>query len=358
MTTGPDSFIHARNPLNSAVMLRETSKLAGETEHWLSIIHRDRPQLETFQQLGRTGGAGTNPAVSPNAPGANPRRPGQIPSDWSSTYWHAPKRGSLAVGMAPTGRRSGSVVDEIRFERRMKKEDAKATTPLAPQPGPISILDLPKIANAIEELIRAIERADALAMRRAGDEIVALLMPSRGCGISTTPFPDISNSPFDISTKAEFIDMCHGLTQFAWPEGVLANRERTIVELTGVLPLLRNAAITFAAASPPTTGQPPKADAKATPPDLDPARFRHGPDYCDCTWNGKDYIFTATQAACVRVFWEERDKGTRELRQDYVLQEAGSYSNRLQDIFKGHPAWKTMIVQGSRRGIFRLADPE
>ena len=102
---------------------------------------------------------------------------------------------------------------------------------------------------------------------------------------------------------------------------------------------------------------PPASPSGETPPKLDALRFRCGPDYRDCTWNGKRYTFSTMQAACVQVLWEERDKGTLELSQQYLLEKAGSESQRLKDVFKGSDAWATMIVKGSTHGSIRLAEP-
>jgi len=101
----------------------------------------------------------------------------------------------------------------------------------------------------------------------------------------------------------------------------------------------------------------PPAGSTVTPPGLDSKRFRAGPDYRDCTWNGERYTFTTTQAACVQALWEERDKGTLELSQQLLLEKAGAESGQLKDVFKKHPAWKKMIVCGSRSGLYKLADP-
>ena len=95
----------------------------------------------------------------------------------------------------------------------------------------------------------------------------------------------------------------------------------------------------------------------ATLPALDPKRFRRGRDYADCTWNGKRYIFAPAQRACVKELWEGFEYGTPEVGQSYILEKAGLDSPRLQDVFKGNDAWKTMIVKGTAKDTFRLADP-
>jgi hypothetical protein len=59
----------------------------------------------------------------------------------------------------------------------------------------------------------------------------------------------------------------------------------------------------------------------------------------------------------VKVLWEAFANGTPEVGQSYVLAEAGLDSTRLQDVYKGNDAWKTMIVKGSAKDAFRLAEP-
>jgi hypothetical protein len=106
------------------------------------------------------------------------------------------------------------------------------------------------------------------------------------------------------------------------------------------------------------SSEPPLAGSTATPTRLDPALFRHGPDYRDCTWNGERFTLTTTQAACVQTLWEERDKGTLELSQQYILEKSGAESQQLKDVFKKSTAWGTMIVRGSTQGSFRLSEPK
>jgi hypothetical protein len=85
---------------------------------------------------------------------------------------------------------------------------------------------------------------------------------------------------------------------------------------------------------------------------------RHGPDYRDVWWDGANHKFTATQAAVVKVLWEAYDHGTPEIGQETILEAAGSDAKRLADLFKGHAAWDTMIVEGTTRGTRRLAPPQ
>jgi hypothetical protein len=74
-------------------------------------------------------------------------------------------------------------------------------------------------------------------------------------------------------------------------------------------------------------------------------------------WFGTPYEFTAQQAACIKVLWEARDNGTPTLGDATILEAADSDAERLGLVFRDHPAWGTMIVEGSTRGTHRLADP-
>jgi len=89
---------------------------------------------------------------------------------------------------------------------------------------------------------------------------------------------------------------------------------------------------------------------------------RFSSDFRSCRWGTEQFTFTAQQAACIRVLWESRQRGTPDLSQITVLAEvesamADSRKPRLRDLFRKHPAWGTMIVKGLARGTYRLADP-
>src|SRR5262249_51851747 len=99
-------------------------------------------------------------------------------------------------------------------------------------------------------------------------------------------------------------------------------------------------------------GRPP-ADPGAK---LSGADVTHSDDFRSARWYGTEYVFSPTQAACVRVLWEAWERGSPVVGQETVLDGAGSVGNRLRDVFeKGkHPAWGVMIVS-PRKGAFRLA---
>jgi hypothetical protein len=84
----------------------------------------------------------------------------------------------------------------------------------------------------------------------------------------------------------------------------------------------------------------------------------HSPDFRSVHWYGTKYVFTPTQAACIRVLWEAWERRELTVGQDAILEAAGSAGARLRDVFEKakHPAWGAMIVS-PRKGAFCLAEP-
>ncbi|MCK6465093.1 MAG: hypothetical protein L6Q93_09670, partial [Phycisphaerae bacterium] len=84
-------------------------------------------------------------------------------------------------------------------------------------------------------------------------------------------------------------------------------------------------------------------------------RLRHSSDFRSVQWHGVDYTFTATQAAIVKQLWEAYENGTPDVGGDTLLVNAESDTRRMADVFKKHPAWGSMIVEGTTKGTYRLA---
>lgn len=82
----------------------------------------------------------------------------------------------------------------------------------------------------------------------------------------------------------------------------------------------------------------------------------HSKDFSSVRWHGTIYGFTATQAAVVRVLWRALRRGAPDVRQETLLMDSASESDRLSDVFKGSPAWGTLVVPGLARGTYRLRD--
>jgi hypothetical protein len=82
----------------------------------------------------------------------------------------------------------------------------------------------------------------------------------------------------------------------------------------------------------------------------DQTQARHSADFTSVFWFGREYTFSRTQAACVNILWQAMRNGTPDLGQAYILEEAGSESSRLADVFKESDAWGIMIVS-TRKGF-------
>ena len=86
------------------------------------------------------------------------------------------------------------------------------------------------------------------------------------------------------------------------------------------------------------------------------APARHGPGFGCAWWFGTYYTFTAAQARVVAVLWAAWENGTPDVRQELLLEAAGSEGGRLAHVFRRHPAWGSLIVPGPSKGLFRLAE--
>lgn len=82
---------------------------------------------------------------------------------------------------------------------------------------------------------------------------------------------------------------------------------------------------------------------------------RHSPDFRSVHWDGTDHAFTANQAAIVKQLWEAYENGTPDVGGDTLLVGADADTKQIKDVFKKHPAWRSMIVEGSTKGTYRLA---
>jgi len=90
----------------------------------------------------------------------------------------------------------------------------------------------------------------------------------------------------------------------------------------------------------------------ATPWDF---AFRHSPDYSQVTVRNREFHLTERQAKIVRALHQAWENGSPELGQAYILDnEFDTHSGQLRYYFKNSDAWKNLVVQGKRRGIFRL----
>lgn len=86
----------------------------------------------------------------------------------------------------------------------------------------------------------------------------------------------------------------------------------------------------------------------------------HSPDFRSVIWYGVEYTFTRHQAVCVEFLWAQWEQGTPECDGLTVIERVPQA--RFVDVFKAkgasHPALGAMIVIGSTKGAWRLAEPK
>lgn len=85
---------------------------------------------------------------------------------------------------------------------------------------------------------------------------------------------------------------------------------------------------------------------------------RHSIDFRSVHWFGNDYNFTPNQAAAVKILWAAWENGTPDIGGDTLATNVESESRRARDIFKGHPAFGSMIKAGQTKGTYRLVEPD
>jgi 7-cyano-7-deazaguanine synthase in queuosine biosynthesis len=82
--------------------------------------------------------------------------------------------------------------------------------------------------------------------------------------------------------------------------------------------------------------------------------FRAAPGFRSVWCQGQEYTFGSKQAQVVEILYRAHQSGTPDVGQDYILEAVESSGRRLRDLFKDHPAWKSLIVSGKGKGTFRL----
>lgn len=107
---------------------------------------------------------------------------------------------------------------------------------------------------------------------------------------------------------------------------------------------------------------PPALPAPAPPAPAGPRPWDgqpwHAPDFSVVRWPGHpEYVFGEKQATVVGVLWDARFDGScPDVGQQTLLHAAESDGQRLRDLFRNHPAWGELVVQGARAGSFRLPE--
>lgn len=89
-------------------------------------------------------------------------------------------------------------------------------------------------------------------------------------------------------------------------------------------------------------------------------RLACGVDGHTLRWNDEEFTFTAKQAVVVRMLFEHLENGTPEVGGTALLDAVDHTAppKKLSVLFKEHPAWNRIIVEGERRGTFRIKEPD
>lgn len=86
-------------------------------------------------------------------------------------------------------------------------------------------------------------------------------------------------------------------------------------------------------------------------------KFRHSIDFASVSCNGVYYSFNTRQALVVKTLYEAYKNNTPEIHYqtllDIVYNKTGYNTSRLGNLFRRHPAWKTLITS-KKRGNYNL----
>jgi len=96
------------------------------------------------------------------------------------------------------------------------------------------------------------------------------------------------------------------------------------------------------------SGVADEGDVVIVRPDL--SRPSHSPDFATVTWNGVVYTLTPKQRLIVALLWKAWEDGNTFLSGAYLLERADSDQSRMSHVFRGSPAWRTLVVPGELHG--------
>ena len=88
-----------------------------------------------------------------------------------------------------------------------------------------------------------------------------------------------------------------------------------------------------------------------------PPEFWFSGDFRSCRWYGRYFRFTYTQSKVVKLLFEAWQRGAPELAESTILNRVNSGAVRLYDLFRGHPAWGSLIITAGR-GLYQLNLPD
>ena len=105
----------------------------------------------------------------------------------------------------------------------------------------------------------------------------------------------------------------------------------------------------------PQTDSADKPDSFPKEPAYKKEVFEHSDDFRTIKFRGEPMLLTPTQSQIVEIMFCDHEKGITEINQTRILYEIGYESSRLRDLCRSTEGlWNGLIIQGSRRGWYRL----
>lgn len=81
--------------------------------------------------------------------------------------------------------------------------------------------------------------------------------------------------------------------------------------------------------------------------------FAHSESYSSVRWRGREFELTEAQAGVVRNLHRARESGIEWVSTRDALADVDTGATRVSDVFKGSPAWKSLVIT-AHRGRYRL----
>jgi hypothetical protein len=222
--------------------------------------------------------------------------------------------------------------------------------------GSEALCRIRKAKHRIQELAPLLESAlvapGKLPARAWLSHLNSLLEAVLSADMSAEPYmASVDKEHPDHAAPVELAHLLRDDVRRAYNE--ILRAERYVVELVMLKP---SPARPTSAAKPPTPipDPTPAVDATGATSATSPT---HSMDFRSVYWFGRKYTFSENQAACVKVLWEHWEKGTPEFGGKTLLTVAESDGERIDLVFRGNPAWNTMIVKGETKGTRRLQEP-
>ena len=85
-------------------------------------------------------------------------------------------------------------------------------------------------------------------------------------------------------------------------------------------------------------------------PAADPDRPSHATEFETVHWRGQVYALTPKQRVVIACLWQAWESGHPFVGGHYLLERADSEQSKMSYVFRGSPAWRTLIVPGELRG--------